>query len=182
MHDTQTTSSTTSEAPSDRPQSDLLLRHHGGERTLLPTPRVDSPDVSWRAHGSPGALGVLVTLCLALLLAAGQAPYDWAWTRGQHVTTAQWKAHERYEQRGVNHHGPTDSARSTADATAQVGTWLEDGTHAAHAPAPDGVQLRTDTWGELRPALAWHGLAQPPVALPRMPALSPPIQPPRFTS
>ena len=163
-------------------------RVKGEQRTSLPICDVDSPDVSWRAQGTPGtpgtpgALGVLMTLCLTLLLVAGQAPYDWAWSRGQHATPAQWRAHERYEQRGEAHHGPTDSVSSEKKAISRSGTWLEDGGHDAHAPGPDGVQAGTDGPRALRPAVIWRRLVSMPAALPSAPSWAPPIQPPRFTS
>ena len=134
------------------------------------------------AAGRPGAVGVLATLCLTLLLAAGQAPYDWAWSRGQHATPAQWKAHERYEQRGVGHHDPTASARTPEESAFRVGSWLVDGTHDAHQAAPDGVQARTSTAHELRPAPSWRRLAPLPAAFPRAPTIAPPVQPPQHTS
>ena len=135
-----------------------------------------------------------MTLCLTLLLAAGQAPYDWAWSRGHHATPAQWRAHERYEQRGAAHHGPTDSVGPEKRAASQTGTqtgaqvetlagtWLEDGAHDAHSSAPDGVQARVDAAHQLRPAPVGRRLAPLPAALPSAPSLSPPIQPPRFAS
>ena len=139
--------------------------------------------MSWRAQSKPDALGVLVTLGLALLLAAGQAPYDWAWSRGQHATPAQWRAHERYEQRGgAGHHGAAASAGAVDDTAGRLGTWLQEGGHEAHAPAPDGVQASTDTFRELRPSPSRQRLTLRPVSLPRGPTLAPPIQPPRATS
>ena len=156
-----------------------------GERTCGLRCDVDSPDVSWRAQGTPGtqgALGVLTTLWLTLLLAAGQAPYDWAWSRGQHATPAQWRAHERYEQRGAGHHGPTDSVDAGKKVASHGGTWLEDGALDAHAAAPDGMQAGTDSPRALLPSLIWRKLASMPAALPRAPSWAPPIQPPRPTS
>ena len=139
--------------------------------------------MTWRARSKPGALGVLVTLGLALLLAAGQAPYDWAWSRGHHATPAQWRAHERYGQRGgAGHHGAAVRGAEGPDAAAQAGTWLDEGGHEAHAPAPDGVQASTETFRELRPSPSRQRVSLRPITLPRGPTLAPPLQPPRAIS
>ena len=127
---------------------------------------------------------MLLALSLSLLLGAGQAPYDWAWSRGQHATPAQWRAHERYEQRDVTHHGPTDTdtAATGQNVTPRAGTWLEDGTHDAHAAAPESVQAGTGSLRGLRPAVTWRKLVPLLVTLPRAPTIAPPVQPPRLPS
>ena len=140
-------------------------------------------DVSWRAQGRPGALAALVTLSLTLLLAAGQAPFDWAWSRGQHATPGQWRAHERFEQRGgVGHHDAVTAPSGMEDVAAQLGTWLDNGGHEAPAPAPDGVQTSGDGAISLLPPVTSQRL--PPWAGAPLtgPALAPPVQPPRLTS
>src|SRR5687768_12406932 len=138
-----------------------------------------------RAGGRIGALSALVTVYLTLLLAAGQAPYDWAWSRGQHATPAQWRAHERYEkQRGADHHGATATAPGAGaplGGEPRHGQWVEDGSHEAHQTIADGhVALRAPVAVAIAPA-PWKPLVLSPPKWWRGPLPEPPTRPPRTT-
>src|SRR5215207_1249392 len=55
----------------------------------------------------PGALGVLLLLCLAVTLALGTSLHGRLWAQGQHGTAEQWAYHVWLESRGyTEHHRP----------------------------------------------------------------------------
>ena len=137
-----------------------------------------------------GAWGVLLTLCLALLLVAGRAPYDWAWARGLHATPAQWQTHERsalgLASVAADHHGAPGTADIAETAVPRgdsySGTWLAEAGHETHRPPVDGLQAGIGAAPAARPAMVWRPL-QGMTHLPmRGPALAPPDRPPRRIS
>ena len=136
--------------------------------------------------GRIGALGALVTLLLTLLLAAGQAPYDWAWSRGQHATPAQWRAHERYgAERGGGHHGAPAAGQAATTGSAESvespshGTWLEDGAHEAHRAPVDGYVADRSRRMTLVVPAPWRPVAPPALMVRSSAPAKPPTEPPQ---
>ena len=163
--------------------------------------------MSWQvqAGGRLGALGTLVTLYLSILLAVGQAPYDWAWSRGQHATPAQWRAHERAEEGGRGHHGVAAAKHATwrsphpgplprgegavvrsphlggEGAVTADGLWLVDGAHDLHPAVADGYMADGAPSLTIAPPALWRRITAPWIGAAPGPPPQPAIQPPRPT-
>ena len=138
----------------------------------------------------PGALGVLLLLCLAVTLALGSSLHGRLWARGQHGTAEQWAYHVWLESMGyTEHHRPAALGPQRVDVDPLTSTLAGGAPPAevrlvAHATPPvtspetAAFAVLDSAPFEAPPAGAWRwGPAPRETFTP--PPLNPPELPPR---